>query len=562
MFLRKLGTSLLIIGTLYGCASAHRSAQQDSRKLIASAQYAKALESLEKSDFKKEEKSQLLYLLEKGLLEHTMGKFSESLTTLEAAKKLSGELFTKSVSQKVTTAIANDNYENFYGAYYERSLIHFYLSLNHLMLSQSSEGNDKQKHLVAARAEILLWDSLLKSFRDNRLGKSVYKDDMVSKIYGAKVHEFLGGFNNEQIALQLYKDAAHLLLKNYNAYKSYNLKFKEFKSDFDKFATMNLNDVKANYISATALQKEFKAFLDYQILMLTLKIRAGEKKNVIREFDIEPATVTKVESDQKLKNEADIMVLVQSDLIPEKIGKEYNIGIDGAVNAIEDKKTQKVIREVGIPIISIFAAETLGLTPKAENWSLPGAYLGIITTQVALSTWGIEFELPKVLNDKPNNSFKLEIYNEAGDKLISEQPLVLVEPLNDMAEEGVEEDASANYIKTGSRVAVKHILALITAYKTYQLLKQRGGAMEFLARNAALIEYMGASKVIKATEKADTRYWSSLPKTINMQSLKLVAGKYKLKVKELNESGAVVKTSDLGITEIKANDKKILNFRI
>jgi len=64
------------------------------------------------------------------------------------------------------------------------------------------------------------------------------------KLYGAKVHELVGSPEDLQIASILYKDAKDILFKNYNTYPTFNSSYKEFKRDYDKLASMPIEEVK------------------------------------------------------------------------------------------------------------------------------------------------------------------------------------------------------------------------------------------------------------------------------------------------------------------------------
>jgi hypothetical protein len=68
----------------------------------------------------------------------------------------------------------------------------------------------------------------------------------------------------------------------------------------------------------------------------------------------------------------------------------------------------------------------------------------------------------------------------------------------------------------------------MASFATYKALGGGGRENSFLARNAALLQYVGASKVIEESERADTRYWSTLPNEIRLVDFDLAAGVYHL----------------------------------
>jgi hypothetical protein len=127
-------------------------------------------------------------------------------------------------------------------------------------------------------------------------------------------------------------------------------------------------------------------------------------------------------------------------------------------------------------------------------------------------------------NVPPVQRLELFVLDERG-VIVKRGPIPVVSENGDLARVVLEEDVVARYWKTGSRVAVKHLIAIVAAYGVYQ--KLRGDSGDFLAKTAAVATYAAASKGIGAMEKADTRHWTTLPQAIRMIDLKLPPGNYK-----------------------------------
>ncbi|MEI8346467.1 MAG: hypothetical protein WCG27_03305, partial [Pseudomonadota bacterium] len=106
------------------------------RDLLQKQDYQAAHRLLGTNSFYKEENSRLLYFLEQGLVHHLEGHYYQSVLYLMEADQLAQKLFTVSLTSQGKAMIANDNYDKYYGESYERSLVHFYLSLNHYLLFQ------------------------------------------------------------------------------------------------------------------------------------------------------------------------------------------------------------------------------------------------------------------------------------------------------------------------------------------------------------------------------------------------------------------------------------------
>src|SRR5690606_31436138 len=90
----------------------------------------------------------------------------------------------------------------------------------------------------------------------------------------------------------------------------------------------------------------------------------------------------------------------------------------------------------------------------------------------------------------------------------------------------------ARYWRVGLRLALKHAAAIAASFATYNALKGSNKSNDFLAKNAAVFQYLAAAKGIEASERADTRSFATLPESINWSSLKIAPGKYQAQIHE------------------------------
>lgn len=482
--------SIFIITSLFqSCSSGGREERSELKKFFVTAAYDEGLQYIEKSKFYQDKNEKLLTLMEKGMLLRAKGEWEQSSLMLNEARNLSNDLYTISLSKKAQQALLNDNYDVFYGEVYERSLLHFYLSLNAILNYQKSANRDD---LFKARAEVLAWDSFLSSIKEDRVGKSVYKNDLLLKIYGAKIHEMIGTREDRQIALQLYKDAQDVIFKNYNTYPSFNLNYREFKKNYESLAGLPVQEVKNKYISESEHQKKLQEYIAKNIDRLS-----------------KPAK----KSSDDLKTP--VTIVLEKGLIAEKVADTSFYGLDFLAKE---------------PLVALFVADVLGLMPEPTSYNPGGAYVGILTSSIALNTFGVGFELPKILNIDPPKTQTLVVKDLEGKEILSKD-IPLINPLGDIAEEAVFEGSTWAYSRVGFRLATKHASAIAASFATYQAL---GGNQKkqdnFLAKNAALLQYLGAAKVIEESEKADTRNWSTLPNEIRLIDLELAPGKYRLEI--------------------------------
>jgi hypothetical protein len=125
-----LGMSLL----LFACAT-KPDVYLEIDAAVGKASFEDAIEVIEKGqDAKKPiypEKNQILLYLDKGILEHYAGRYDASATDLQEAERLIEEAFTKSVSQEVTSYIANDNTKDYPGEDYEDIYVNVFNALNY-----------------------------------------------------------------------------------------------------------------------------------------------------------------------------------------------------------------------------------------------------------------------------------------------------------------------------------------------------------------------------------------------------------------------------------------------
>jgi len=566
---------ILLCLFLSSCATpVIRQTTRTIRTQVKQGNYKQALKFVQTEKSYKEKKSRLLYHMEQGLIYHLMGHYQKSIDHLGKAKSIHQKLYTISLKKKLQTIITNETVDIYYGEVFERSLLHFYQALNHFSLYQRGslllpKGKEmmikklsqqqKRTHLLSARAEVVSWDSFLDSQQESRRGKSIFKNDLLSKTFGAFIHEALNSPSENQIALQLYKDAKKILFRNYNSYKTYNLFSKKFKFDFKKLPRLGKKKVEKNYVNSTPFSEQLTKYLNFKILELTKKVRPLDMKNMIRVHQISKETVDKVASTPP----SNVAFVIQRGIIPPKIAFKQHYSLERALTPDNPTLEQRKWAKVGSFIIMAYAANELGLFPPANRYDPLGAEIGVRLADYSTSGLAISFELPKIQNKKIGEEISLEIYDK-NKVLAYKGPLSIVAPLGDIAEEAVAEYSAALYPKLGARLAMKHMAAIFASYLTYQSLKESNN-YNYFAKLAAVAQYMVVAKTIENSEKADTRYWSTLPSNIRIGNAYLKKGKYAAKIvftKKIN--GQVQKRiSPLGLFTIDDDKKKkILNYRV
>ncbi len=517
--------AFLIIFFLLGCATnQNRQATQDLKKSLTSGDVKKAIQLVENEKFYPEERSKLLRLLELATLKQINGDYYQSLKLFEKAQSLSDQLFTVSMSKKALAAITNNNMDNYYGEVYERSLIRFYIALNHYFLyqvgkyekhiqkkeSQKKEGKEgtalrvysinekiltqaeRQFHLSGARSVMLEWDNTLSNYHSQLAGESTYKYDLSSRLFGAFIHQQIGTRSDLNTAIKLYEEAKDILFKNYNIYQSYNGQYKKFIKDYEKLPQMGKKKIEAEYIQKTGFSKDLLAFLDAQIKKLKSK-----------------------------KRQNNVTILAQVGYIAEKRARKIHIPIPGGA-----------FHGSGKNILS-FAAYLL----NTGRGTLPS----------------ITFELPIVENKKVKKNIELIIKDDQGVE-VARKKMVLMNPLSEIAYQTLDHKIGKTYAKIGARIALKHVAAIVAAYAVYK--KNGKMAGQFIATAM----YAVSNKAIAASEKADTRYWSTLPHSLRLTSLSLRPGKYSIFTKmTAHKKLSLIKVKDF---KIEKDGHQLINLNL
>lgn len=546
-------SSLLVISILLilgACASRMRDQMKDYRTAFVAQEYEKASALLDKSDLKDDKKSLLLWHMEKGSLALASADEDSAVTHFEAAVDLIDRLYTTKLSAKAASLFINDASDEFYGASYERSYCFYYLSKSYYA-RYLKKG--VKLDLQSARAAILAWDTYFIELQRSATTKTLYQTDLMLKVFGGEIHEISDVKNDDQIALQLYKDALKILETQGGIFSIFNKKSVEYIRDYEE----RVGEGKApttKFYEATPAQKDLKDFLHFKILTLTKEIRGGDFDNQVKTLKPDPEVVKEAK-----KGGANVVLVLEEGFIPQKVGKNFNFGIKGAMNAVDNKSAKSFIAGAGVEAVTLFAMNKLGMGPT-QTASAGSFVFAHSATKLAVTEAAIEFELPMIEEVPLTKRLELFILDDKG-VIVRKGPLPVVTENGEIAKVVLEEDVVSRYTKTGTRVALKHILAIVAAMKVYQSLKQ-GNDGDFLAKTAAMATYVGASKGIAAMEKADTRHWTTLPDTIRMTEMKLPPGTYQLAIATYTgEEAPKAPVKNLGSIQVKNSDKSIHHLK-
>lgn len=559
---------------LVGCSTLERDQLKKYREVFATGDYEKANTLLDKSVLKKNSRDKLLWYMEKGTTAFALGNYGEAIELFNAAEDLVDVLYTKKVGQKIAIYIVNDNAEDFYGAAFERSWLYYYLARSYYQVYQQKfidiadkdkrirrdlSDEEARKNLFSARAQMLAWDTFFQELQRSTDGKTFYQHDLVAKVFAAQIHEVTTIRADLQISLQLYKDALNLFNKWGKTFTVFNQKSQEYSAKVkDALAE---GKTPANLPVEELPQTNItEVFLKTKILELTQSLRPTDVASVMSSLQLS--------SDEKKywaqnNQKSNLTIILEEGLVPEKKAELVSLGLRGACAKIQDPTTRDLVTRIGVDILAAFAMEKLGLAPN--NIAYGNFVMARSVTAIAVSEAAIEFEVPSIRLGPTPDVHKLVLKNAKGE-VVKKIDWALIGSVGDVAKQVLEEESGFRIMRTGVRVAVKQIAAIASAFLVYQGMdrgnKDPRGSTNFLAKAAAMATYIGASKGIAASERADVRHWTTLPDYVFIEDVQLAPGTYTVALnKKVDGVGQEVERI-LGQVTVPSSGKSIFSYRM
>ncbi|RDI06981.1 COG3014 family protein [Flavobacterium sp. AG291] len=191
----KTAAVLLLTG-LYSCGTYNTKTTLESD--LYNGQFKKAVNEIETNKFLNKDRNRLLYLMEKGKMEHLLGNYRASNLLFEKAYIMIDDKIRSNAGQVVAAKLTNPMAEPYKGEDFEKVTIHYYMALNYFHLGLPNEAL-----VEAKRIDIKLLE-LNEKYKDN---KNKYSRDAFSQILQGLIYESTGDINNAFIA---YRNAAEI----------------------------------------------------------------------------------------------------------------------------------------------------------------------------------------------------------------------------------------------------------------------------------------------------------------------------------------------------------------
>lgn len=471
------------------CASGLRKEQEQVRSLYSQKDYAKALDFLKESKLKQDPENRLLYLMLKGRLEFLLKDYSTAARTFDEANQLVDRLYTKSVKETLLSGVLNENVKTFYARPYERSLLFHYQAMSFFLMSQSGELSSEERKSIRSRAKavMLAWDTFIKDLSRSSREETIFDDSLSARLMAAKVHELLNTRSDRRVALQLYKDALVLLRQRAGAYAS-------FSSDYEKHleALLESKKDKIEPELLTSTYRELEKFLQVKI-----------------------ASLGKTSNSKSKEVTTQVTLFYESELLPSIKPQYIRMNLNTILKQSKDPVLRREVELSGIGALDNARAGRLA----------QGALMLELIMQA-----GVEFEVGQIPAPlAAQELLQVEVQKKKAEEYVNygQNNLVPVIPLSDMAY-FMEKERSRNYaLKKGARIALKYIVAIIAAQKSYEMFKKNND--ESHARMMALGQYILSSRLIGLSEKADVRQWVNLPANVYLSEFNLLPGDYRFR---------------------------------
>jgi hypothetical protein len=204
----SLPLSLVGLLVLAACGVNPQKNYQKMRPNLVAHNYEAAnayLESVKEKAYN--EKSRLLYYMDKGMVLHLGKKYQESNALLEQAKTTAEELWTESVGEHAAAWLATDNSMSYQGEDFEKVLIHFVAALNYLGMGDYSAARVEARQITA---KLELYSSKYEQEED--AAENHYRDDAFARWLSGKLAATDGeqaGYNDAWIdfrkAIEIYE---------------------------------------------------------------------------------------------------------------------------------------------------------------------------------------------------------------------------------------------------------------------------------------------------------------------------------------------------------------------
>ncbi len=209
---------IVLLSISVSCASTRTAQEQyaETIPLVRKGEYQRAAEIIKDAkEDRYKEKDRVLYYLDSGMLMHWAGEYEESNRLLTQAEEGIEELFTKSISKGLSSAVLNDNALDYSGEDYEDVYLNVFKCLNYI-----ASGDIESAHVEIRRVQIklnLLEDKYKKLVEEYNASEEAegqiearenrFHNDVLARYLSLLLYRAEGALDDARIDLQSINDA-------------------------------------------------------------------------------------------------------------------------------------------------------------------------------------------------------------------------------------------------------------------------------------------------------------------------------------------------------------------
>lgn len=528
----------LVIFTVYlsGCATYG----QDVRKglqLVQQGQYPEAAKALEGAlDPKGDDR--LLYYTELGVVYHLAGDYEKSNRLLTSAERIAEDLYTKRVSDMLTTAMTNPRMGPYRAADFERVFINYYKALNYFMLASKTDSKStKADALEGARVESRRMDLVLSSIEYEKGSYEEQADrekSMFSKLM--RVFDKLTGEIIDKNKIVYRNDAfGHYLAGTiYEQHKEYD----DARIAYQKAATL--------YEGGYQNQYDLDASMTEQAWFDTIRMmqKAGGWNNQWPKLSQKKLSQSKRTELRDFNNKGHLLVIEHVGMVPER--EEMNMILHADTNTRQvvvspilsgDPKTQLDQR---FWFFALYADKGITdvLSAAYDNRMGPALMqFGLTKREYLGPLWDVADGLGLIDVMKQGMRITVPYYGVTSMQLPKDSqlsigtqnyPMIVSQSLSHIAVQQQLLAASGDLQESMAREAFKGLTTAKVASLGGDANSQAGAILGLLGKITTA-----------ATASAETRNWLSLPGQIKVKRIPLDAGMHTVNLSSKLANGAV-----------------------
>ncbi len=518
---RPIRVIALVLFSFYlsGCATYGQDVRS-GLNLAQQGQYTQAASALEKAlDPKGDDR--LLYYTELGVVYHLAGDYEKSNKLLSTAERIAEDLYTKRVSDMLTTAMTNPRQGVYRAADFERVFINYYKALNYFMMAANGQTRaQKEQALEGARIESRRMDMVLNSIEHKQGSYQEQADkekSMFSKLM--RIFDMLSGEIIDKNKIVYRNDAFGHFLAGviYEQHKEYD----DARVAYQKAASLYENGYQKQYGLDSGMTEQ--AWFD----TIRMMQKAGGWENEWPLLSQKKLNKSKRKELADFSQSGHLMVIEHSGIVPER--DEMNLILTADLN------TQEVVVS---PILTGNAKRQLDqrfwffalyadkgikdlLSAAYEQRMVPAMMqFGLVKREYLGPLWGVAdgLGLIDVLKDGMRITvpyYRVSDFQKGATSTLTvdgkKHDLILGQSVSNMAIQQQLLSSSTDMQEAMARAAFKNL----SVAKAASLGGEASGILNLIGKVAA-----------NASSAAETRNWLLLPNNIKITRIALPAGKH------------------------------------